>query len=300
MIEEAYLYGLGLISHVQYVALAKDYHCTERKISATEANSFDIRVSFRLASMFCMTNNISSALRIKKVFKQYDCEDRYRVFISLKRKYPRLMRRLRHRGVIPRSTTVVHDEFMKLYNEHRTYIAKYVRRKLGVLKKNFRTWQDIELDFIAIIWPAYCKVFLHDDKAYIKNHFKMSIRNAGKLLLQKFSRIKRGEINNSLTGQQTKVHECGISDGLTAILKADEVDDDSELVQYIATGTTIGARLCRILAGSPEPDYLKWLKRHKVKKSAMCGKEVYYVRKYFKINDATWERFKRELTESYL
>ena len=302
MILPGILYSLNLINRTKFNKMAQElgFKCKERKKIIGFAKSFYFMVSFKCASTFCITNKIEDTKQIKKIFLSYDCQD-WKSFVKLKEAYPKLMKKLKTTKKIPTSNEEVKDGFTKLYLKYETYIKKYINKKLLILTNaKFVDKEDIKSQFLESILLSYYKVFMFKNESYIENYFKMSISNAGKLMLEKASRIKRSSINNSLKKQERKIKECSITDELLSTLKIEEVENLSEFNKWLKTSNSIGSRLLRIVAGFPEQGYIEWLKKNKITKKESVTNAVELAKRYFDINQATWNSFKQEIQHNFL
>lgn len=303
MIISQILIGLGLISRTKFNEMTSKlgYNCTERKRLVYEAKGFAIMVCFKLAATKCISEKIEQPSKIKKVFKQYDCEEYYRMFLKCNKEYPRLLKKLKTKTVLPQSSEEVKEDFARLYEKYSAYIGKYINKKLAILKNRYTNFEDIKSAILENIYIAYMHVFLNPNRQYVENYVKLAIRNAGKLELQVKSRKKRGEINNSVEKSETKVQTVSITEELESVLASPEKKDTLiELHNYVKNGTSIGSRILRILSGNPEERYLIWLKKRKISKTEANKHPVYYARKYFNVDDATWQGFLNQVRQNFI
>ena len=314
----ALLYALKLIDKTKFISLSRDFKASERKRLIKNVKCFRYLVSFKLASVYCITNKLTETRKIKKVFKHYECLEDYKLFIALVKTYPTLMRKLKFRGLIPVSNASVQEGFYRLYQKYEVYIKKYVNKKLRILINRYRSAEDIERGFLTHILTAYYLYFLNENEEYVENCFKLCIRNAGKLFLEHATNSNRKEIDNALT-KEAKIVECSISDELAAVLKNEEQDDKSELRDYILNGQTKGAIFCRCLLAMSDKKtlecfrlcglsqdnievslYLDWLHDNHISTADAKKYPIYYTRKFLNINDATFKKFKQDFIERFL
>lgn len=302
MILPGILYSLNLINRTKFNKLAQrmGYGCKDRKKIIGFAKSFYYMVSFKCAATYCITFKVEETKDIKKVFKQYDCQG-YKDFLKLKQQYPTLMKKLKAKKRIPASNEEVKDGFTRLYVKHKAYIAKYINKKLLILQHTrYMDKEDIQSQFLEDILLSYYKVFMFPSDYYIEKYFRSSISNAGKLMLEKASRYKRSSINNSVKKEERKIKESNITEDVLAKLHTEEKENLSEFSKWIRNSNSIGSRILRIVNGNPEQGYLDWLKLNKISKAEASKNSVELAKRYFNVNQVTWNKFKEDLKLNFL